>query len=91
MNHAADSLVTRLNFILHFGICEIRKLALANEQGQIADLADALEFLPKYLKQCSEEDAELIRFALKCYQEKYPGGSFDYVAHLDELKIQERI
>jgi hypothetical protein len=89
MNAAQQDLTKRLLFILHLGLVEARNLALAAGHEQLADLADAMELLPRYVNDCSEENLELIRFVLKTYQEKYH-SSFDYPARLDYYDTPER-
>src|SRR5262245_52204882 len=46
MNVTENDLHKRLLYVLHLGLAEIRNLALAASQQQIADLADAMEILP---------------------------------------------
>ncbi len=90
MNQLPDKIEDRLLFIIYHGLTEIRNLALASDNEQIADLADALEPLARYVSKCSADDMELIRFVLKGYQTKYPGRPFDYLAHLDVYAPPER-
>ncbi len=90
MNQLPDKIAERLLFIIYHGLSEIRNLALASDNEQIADLADALEPLARYVGKCSAEDMDLIRFALKGYLTKYPGRPFDYSAHLDLYSPPER-
>ena len=68
----------------------VSPLALAAQQEQIADLADALEILPGLLDHWDEKDAETIRFVLRNYQEKYPGSAYDFVASLEQQAPPER-
>ncbi len=89
MNTTQQDLRKRLLYILHLGFVEARNLALASGNQQIADLADALEILPRFVENCEEEDLELIRFVLKTYQEKYP-SSYDYPARFDLYDPPER-
>jgi hypothetical protein len=79
----------RLLYILHVGLNEIRNMALGNGHGQIADLADALEILPRLVMECKDEDLELIRFVLANYQEKYH-SSYDYPRRFEEYDPPER-
>ena len=74
----------RVLYVLHRGLVETRLLALAKKYQQLFDLADALEQLPGYLNDWHDEHLESIRFNLRVYQDKYPGESFDYLAHLEE-------
>jgi hypothetical protein len=83
MNQIPDDLAKRLLYILHRGLIEIRNLALAQGQEQIADLADALEILPGFFERWQDSHLEMIRFVLRTYQGKYPGGAYDYLANLD--------
>jgi hypothetical protein len=87
--HAQEELRKRILFILYLGFTEVRSLALASGNEQIADLADAMEILPRYVEGCSEDDLELIRFVLKTYQDKYH-SSFDYPARFDSYDPPER-
>jgi hypothetical protein len=89
MNATQQDLKKRLLYILHLGLTEIRNLALAGEHEQIADLADAMEILPGFVHECSEEDLELIRFVLKTYQDKYH-SAFDYPARFEHHEPPER-
>lgn len=89
MNDTKQDRKKRLLYILHLGFVEVRNLALAAGNQQIADLADALELLPRYVEDCTEEDQEMIRFVLKTYQEKYP-SSFNYPARFECYDPPER-
>jgi hypothetical protein len=89
MNPTQQDIKKRLLYILHLGLTEIRNLALAAKHEQIADLADALEILPGFVNQCSENDLDLIRFVLKTYQDKYH-SAFDYPARFDHYEPPER-
>lgn len=71
MELTQEEIRKRLAYILHLGFVEARNLALAASQQQIADLADALELLPRFMESCSEDDLDMIRFVLKDYQTKY--------------------
>ena len=85
------NLSKRLLYIIHRGLTQARNLALGQNCEQIADLADALEILPGYVKEdCSEDDVEMIRFVLRNYQEKYPGSCYDYTAMLDQYDPPDR-
>jgi len=90
MKTIPENLSRRLLFILHRGLTEARNLALAQGNEQIADLADALEILPRYVQGCNEEDVELIRFVLKTYQDKYPGSNYDYLAYFEKYDPPQR-
>ncbi|MBY0523171.1 MAG: hypothetical protein K2R98_07220 [Gemmataceae bacterium] len=85
-----DLIRKRLLYILHLGFVEVRKLAHADGNERIADLADALELLPRFVdKECSEEDLELIRFVLKNYQDKHQSNC-DFPARFDKYDAPER-
>ncbi len=90
MEKMSTSPATRLLYILHRGLTEIRNLALASGQEQIADLADALEILPGMIENWNDDHAEMARFVLRAYQNKYPGRAYDYVGQLDRQDTPER-
>jgi hypothetical protein len=90
MTESAVDTSKRLLFVLHRGLIEIRSLALREGNEQVAELADALEILPKFIEARSDDELELVRFALKNYQDKHPGGAFDYVAHVDKFEPPAR-
>jgi hypothetical protein len=85
-----EDLGRRLLFILHRGLVQTRNLALAAQNEQIADLADALEILPGLLDRGDENDLETVRFALRNFQDKYPGSAYDFLASLDHNAPLER-
>ena len=89
MTATASDLRKRLSYILHLGFVEARNLALASGNAQIAELADALEILPRFAENCTEDDLEMIRFVLKGYQDKYH-SAYNYPARLDEYALPER-
>lgn len=83
-------LVRRLRYILHSGFIEVRNLALVEGTGQqIHDLADAMEILPNYMEDPTDDDMEMIRFILQDYRNKYP-NSREYVKFLDEYAVPDR-
>jgi hypothetical protein len=90
MTTLPDHLAKRLLFILHRGLTEVRSLALDEGNDQIADLADALEILPRFVQGFKGEDIELIQFVLKTYHDKYPERSNDYLPFLNEYEPPER-
>ena len=90
MNAMSHDLTRRLLFILYRGLTEVRNLALGKDNEQISDLADALEILPSLMDRWEDDHLELVRFVLKTYQDKYPGGSFDYLAALDKYPPPDR-
>jgi hypothetical protein len=71
MELTQEEIRKRLAYIMHLGWVETRNLASSAGQQQIADLADALEILPRLMVECNEEDLELIRFVLRDYEAKY--------------------
>jgi hypothetical protein len=79
-----------LLYIMHVGFTEARNLALATGNEQIADLADAMEILPRFVDNCSDDDLEMIRFVLKNYQDKYPGTAYDLPARFEKYDVPER-
>lgn len=90
MNQLSHDLSRRLLFILHRGLTEARNLALAKGDEQIADLADALELLPSLMDRWEEQHFDLVRSVLKTYQDKYPGGAYDYLGTLEKFPVPER-
>jgi hypothetical protein len=80
----------RLLFILHRGLTEIRNMALGQGNEQIADLADALEILPRFVQKYDEDDIEMTRFVLKNYEDKYPGHNYGLLKYVDEYEPPER-
>jgi len=90
MNTLSPDLQKRLCYILHLGLVEARSLGLSENSGQVSDLADALENMPRYLFDWKEECLEAIRSDLRTYQEKYPQATFDYLKYLEEEAPPER-
>ena len=90
MNKPSDDLTRRLLYILHRGFVQVRNLALAEGNTQIAELADAMEIIPTLMDRWDEEHLELIRFALKTYEDKYPGGTYNHVADLTTHEVPQR-
>jgi len=88
MNVTENDLHKRLLYVLHLGLVEIRNLALAASQQQIADLADAMEILPGLLDRGGSEGLDLIRHVLKDYQEKYP-SNYDFPRRFEETEVPE--
>jgi hypothetical protein len=85
-----QDLTRRLRYIIHCGFVEIRNLAgVPGAQQQIHDLADAMEILPRYFDEVSNDDLEMIRFALCDYRGRYP-HSRDFVRYLDENDVPDR-
>jgi hypothetical protein len=89
MNLTENDLHKRLLYILHLGLVEIRNLALAAGQEQIADLADAMEILPGLLDKGGNDELDLIRNVLKDYQEKYH-SNYDFPRRFEEFDVPER-
>ncbi len=90
MNPIPGDLTRRLLYILHQGLVQTRNLALARGDDQIADLADALEILPGMISCWNDSHLEMVHFVLKTYQDKYPGGTYDYLANLDKYAPPEK-
>lgn len=89
MNATEQELRKRLLHILHLGFVEVRNLALAAGNEQIADLADAMEVLPRFVAECREEDLEIVRFVLKKYQDKHQ-STYDYPTRFEKYEAPER-
>lgn len=83
-----SDLTKRILYILHCGFVEARNLAYAGRSEQIAELADAMEILPRCVSAGSEEDREMVRFVLKNYQDKHP-AMYDYLAYLEDRNVPE--
>jgi hypothetical protein len=91
MVETQQALRKRLLFILHRGFVETRNLALSGgNHQQVADLADAMELLPRFVERCNDEELELIRFVLRTYQDKYPQTGYDHLSYLDRYDPPER-
>jgi hypothetical protein len=90
MNQLPADLARRLLYIMHRGFVQVRNLALAQGTEQVADLADAMEILPSFMNSWEDGHLEMIRYILRAYQEKYPGGGYDYLAELDKYELAER-
>jgi hypothetical protein len=87
---APPEVLLRLLFILHRGFVEARNLGYAGRSEQIAELADAMEVLPGELLKWDERSMELVRFALKNYEDKFPGCRYDYSPYLDRWPVPDR-
>ena len=87
MNEPPDEIKLRLLFILHRGFVEARLLAGAGKTKQVFDLSDTLELIPGMLQNWQDGDWQTVRTLLKTYQEKYPIGRFDYMAHLSDQDV----
>ncbi len=73
-----------LRFLLHLGLVELRELGYGGgAHAQIADLADALEFLPEFLSENRDPDLEVIREQFQGYAARYPESRYDYLGYLD--------
>jgi hypothetical protein len=69
----------KLPYLIHLGLVEIRVLAEDNAPArQIAKLADVLEFLPRYLEDDGDPDAEreVIREQFDQYRRQFPEAGF---------------
>ena len=85
MTATAPDLGRRVGYILHVGCTIIRSLGYDHApHDQIADLADALEILPRYLPEPSEKDWEMVRFVVTNYNDHYPESGWRLVRCLDE-------
>jgi hypothetical protein len=83
-------LARRLRYIMHCGFVEIRNLAgVEGTSQQIHDLADAMEILPRYLEEATNEDVEIVRFVLRDYQTRYP-QSREFLKYLDWHDVPDR-
>ena len=68
-----DSRIARsLQFILQRAFVDCRNLAYAKNHGQIAELADAMEFLPQFLDHWVDGDLEAILSVLHGYESRFP-------------------
>jgi hypothetical protein len=76
----------RVAYLLHVGIAEIRNLGYENApQGQIADLADAIENFPRYIvDEPTPDDWEMVRFVIENYNKHYPDSGWVLVQALDK-------
>jgi hypothetical protein len=89
MNATHKELQRRLLHILHLAFVEARNLALDANNERLADLADAMELLPRFVEECREDDLQMARFVLKTYQDKHQ-SVYNYPARLDEMDAPER-
>ena len=71
----------RVLFILHSGLVEIRNLALASNNRQIAALADALEIIPTEF--LVEDSFQRIINYVEDYQKKYESRYPEILKGLD--------
>jgi hypothetical protein len=90
MNQLSAPLTRRLLFILHRGLVEMRNLALAQGNKQIAELADALEILPSLIDHWQDEHLQLIHFVLEKYQKEFPESTYDYLGYLEKYETPDR-
>jgi hypothetical protein len=65
-------------------------MALGAGHEESAELADALEILPRMIDEWDESQADMLHFVLANYQSKFPGRAFDYVAHAEQYDAPER-
>lgn len=86
MATATLGLSQRVAYLVHSGCVEIRNLALGNApHEQIAELADAIEILPKYFRDdLSAEDWEMVRFVIENYNSHYPDSGWRLMRGLDQ-------
>ena len=75
----------KLTRLLHEGCVEIRSLAYERgHDDQIADLADVLEFVPRFLDgEPSPEEWSVLRSEVEGYALRYPGLSCRLLDCLD--------
>ncbi len=79
----------RLGYILHRGLAEIRSLATNSERlPQIAELADVLEYLPRFLNDPTDDDVSMVRTVLGDYQQRHP-NSWELVRYLNDDRIPD--
>jgi hypothetical protein len=73
-------------YLLHVGCVEIRSLALGGApHNQIAELADALEILPRFLDaEPTADDWELVRFVVENYNAQFPESGWRLAQRLDQ-------
>jgi hypothetical protein len=90
MNQLQNDLTRRLLYVLHYGLAEIRNLAIDQGNEQVADLADALEVLPGLIDHWEDENLDFVHLVLRDYQAKYPGRAFDYLEHVDKYDPPDR-
>ena len=86
----SDVLFRKICYILHRGLVESRLLAMQAKHQQLFDLSDALEPIPGFIPDWTEECLDMIRSNLQTYQSKYPPSTFDYISVLD-MDAQEFI
>jgi hypothetical protein len=91
MKELTQDLSRRLLYILHRGMVEARNLSYAGHSEQVADLADAMEYLPiLMLKWNQHSDSwEMVRHVLKTYEDKYPTGRYEYTPYLEQNPLPE--
>ncbi len=90
MNQTQTDISRRLLYILHRGLVQARNLALAQGNDQIVELTDALEILPGMVDHWNDDHLDMVRFVLRTYQDKYPGGCYDYLATLEDYPPPDR-
>ena len=65
-----------LLYILHRAFVDCRNLAHSKNHTQIAELADAMEFLPQFLDRWTEGDLESVLSVLHGYEARFPGRGY---------------
>jgi hypothetical protein len=86
MHVLTTDLRSRLRYVLHMGLVDIRNVAPCAGYGeQIAHLADVLEFLPKFLDDETdlEPHFEMIVEQFVAYKRRFPDSRHDYVGILE--------
>lgn len=81
-----DADVKRILYALHMGLVEIRRLARAAEQEQIASLADVLEIIPT---ECLEGSLQSVETHFAPYTSRYD-SVFDYHAILQGKEMEDQ-
>ncbi len=84
-----QKMLRRMLFVLHRGLVEARLIAQRDACTQLFDLMDALDPLPGYLNEWTDENLDYIRSNLVAYTDKYGRGSFDYPAYIDQHEPPE--
>jgi hypothetical protein len=77
----------RLLFILHRGLVQLRELGRSHGHDQVAELADALEWIPGRIPDLQLEELKSIKSSLETYQKQYPSTRFEYVSYMENAPI----
>jgi hypothetical protein len=85
-----EQLLRSLLYVLHRGLSDVRYISRAGRTEQAFDLADALENVPGYIIDWTDDKLPLVVEQLRKYQEKYNEMSwFDYTKYLSEGEAPE--